>query len=281
VDDLLTNMDASGVERSVLLNWDVTRLEHYRAYEGAFNPVHATPTGESLGLPLIDIVAAVERHPDRFCVGYCPHPLDPHAVEHLDAAVRMYDVKICGEWKATIALDDPRCLNLFRYCGEAKLPVLVHVDVPFRPMAGGGDPEYSLEWYGGDPGHIARALAACPETIFLAHGPGFWRHISGDEASAGSGYPEGPVTPGGQVMQLLEDYPNLYMDLSAKSALNAISRDAEFGLGFVKKYHGRLLFGRDSYTSDLHEHLQSLELSVDAVENIYHRNAEALLRGGV
>ena len=159
--------------------------------------------------------------------------------------------------------------------------MLFHVDVPFRPMAPGGDPEYSLEWYAGDPDNIARALAACPETIFLGHGPGFWRHISGDEATAGSGYPDGPVTPGGRVRQLLDDYPNLYVDLSARSALNAISRDAGFGLGFVEKYHERLLFGRDSYTGDLHEHLQSLDLPADAVENIYHRNAEALLRGGV
>jgi len=276
---LLANMDEQGIERSVLLNWAVTQLEQHcrQAEEAVFNPVHATPEGGPFALPLADIVEVASKYPQRFWVGYSPHPLDPYAVEHLDAAVRMYDVKVCGELKATICLDDPRCLNLLRYCGEKGLPVLFHMETPYRPKSPGGKPEYCVGWYSGEPDNVARALAACPETTFLAHGPGFWRHISGNEATMV--WPEGPVTPGGRALQLLEDYPNLYADLSAGSGLNALTRDAEFGPAFVLKYHDRLLFGRDNYTGDLHEHLQSLDLPEDATENIYHRNAEKLLRG--
>ncbi len=279
--ELLANLDEHGIDRAVLLNWDVTPLEAYQGYEAAFNPVHTTPGGVSCGLPLADIVAAARRHPERFVVGYCPHPLDPYAVEHLDAAVRMHDVRICGEWKAALLLDDPRCINLFRYCGEQHLPVLVHLDVPYRPTVAGEKPEYCREWYGGTPDNLERALAACPETVFIGHGPGFWRHVSGDEAAAGGGYPDGPVAPGGRVPELLDACEKLHAELSANSALNALKRDPDFGKAFLLKHHEKILFGRDAYSGDLHAYLQSLDLPDDVTENIYHRNAEKLLRGEI
>ncbi len=276
--DLIADLDEQGIEKAVLLNWDVTALEDFHAYEGAFNPVHVRPDGRARGLPLADVVAAARRHPDRLLVGYCPHPLDPYAAEHLAAAVRMHDARLCGEWKATVGLDDPRCLNLFRACAAHGLAVLFHVDVPYRPLEPGGELRYCTEWYGGTDGNVERAVAACPETTFIAHGPGFWRHISGDAETAAAGYPDGPVAEGGRVAALLEALPNLHADLSAKSGLNALQRDPAHGRAFLLRYHDRLLFGRDGFGSELHEFLQSLELPAEAVENIYHRNAERLLR---
>jgi len=58
---LVANMDECGIDQAVLLNWDVTDIEHYHAYEGAFNPARATPEGRSRGLPLSDIVEAVRK----------------------------------------------------------------------------------------------------------------------------------------------------------------------------------------------------------------------------
>ena len=276
--ELVANMDAHGIERAVLLNWDITALEFAESYEGAFNPVHVVPgRGRHSGLPLADVVRAVRRYPERFIPGYCPHPLDPHAVEHLDAAVRMYGVRVCGEWKATVQLDDPRCLNLFRFCGEKHLPVLFHIDVPFVPDAQTGRKKYCRQWYGGTIDNVQRAVAACPETIFIGHGPGFWRYISGDAESAQGGYPRGKVAPGGRIMELLDGYENFYCDLSANSGHNALSRDLDHARQFLLKYHHRLVFGRDGYDGKLHELLQSLDLPAEVTENIYHRNAERLL----
>ncbi len=279
---LVADLDEHGIEKAVLLTWDATPLEQGAgAYEEAFNPAHADSSRPHRGLPLADVVEAVRRHPERFVAGYCPHPLDPCAVRHLAAAIRMYDVRICGEWKAAIALDDPRCVNLFRFCGEHELPVLFHLDVPFRPFADGEGPKYSLEWYGGTPANVARTLQACPDTRFIAHGPGFWRHISGDAETAAGGYPAGRVTPGGQVAALLDGFENLCADLSATSALNALQRDPGHGRAFVLKYHDRLLFGRDECSGGLDEFLRGLDLPAEATENIYHRNAERLLRGEI
>lgn len=62
----------------------------------------------------------------------------------------------------------------------------------------------------------------------------------------------------------MDDYPNLYCDLSANSAGCAIMRDYENGIGFLKRYAPRLFFGTDmtnetevfplrSYLEKLHE----------------------------
>lgn len=275
---LVADLDEHGIEKAVLLNWDVTELEFAAAYEGVFNPVHAPLHGHHPGLPFADDVRAARRYPDRFILGYCPHPLGANPVDHLDAAMRMYDVRVCGEWKATVQLDDPRCLNLFRFCGEKRLPVVFHIDVPYRPDAETSRPKFCKEWYGGTVENLERAMKACPDTIFIGHGPGFWREISGDADAAPEGYPPGPVVPGGRLIRLLEEYPNLHADLSAGSGLNAIQREPDHGKQFLLRYGERLLFARDCYGGKLHEFLQSLDLPEDVTENVYHRNAEKLLR---
>ena len=83
---------------------------------------------------------------------------------------------------------------------------------------------------------------------------------------------------GGRVSGLLDACDNLHAELSANSALNALSRDPAFGKAFLLQYHQRLLFGRDTCGTDLHEWLGAQDLPPDAAENIYHRNAEKLLR---
>ncbi len=275
---LVANLDEHGIDQAVLLTWEVTALEFAGAYESVFNPVHARPAGHHPGLPLADAVRAARRYPRRFILGYCPHPLDANAIDHLDAAVRMHGVRVCGEWKATVALDDPRCLNLFRYCAGKDLPVVFHIDVPYRPDKQTGKPVFCKEWYGGTVDNVARAMEACPETVFIGHGPGFWREISGDADMAPDAYPPGPVMAGGRLTGLLDEHSNLMADLSAGSALNALQRDPAHGRQFLLRYHQRLLFARDDYDGRLHELLQSLDLPQDVTEDLYHRNAEKLLR---
>lgn len=274
---LVADLDEHGIDKAVLLNWDVTALERTGAYEGVFNPAHAVPGKRHPGLIFADALRAARRHPDRFLLGFCPHPLDPNAVARLSAAVEMHGVRVCGEWKASVQLDDPRCLNLFGFCGEKRLPVVFHIDVPYRPDPQTGTPTFCEEWYGGNAGNLARALAACADTTFIGHGPGFWREISGDADTAPEGYPPGPVVPGGRLIRLLEEHSNLWADLSAGSGLNALRRDPAHGKDFLRRYHERLLFARDDYGGELHAFLQSLDLPPDVTEKIYHANAERLL----
>jgi predicted TIM-barrel fold metal-dependent hydrolase len=184
---------------------------------------------------------------------------------------------VCGEWKFRVPFDDPRCLALFARAGKLKLPVVLHLDVQYLPDPATGAPVYQRAWYGGNVAALERALAACPDTIFIGHAPGFWREISGDADTSPSQYPHTPVTPGGRLMPLFDRYPNLFADLSAGSGRTALARDPAHALQFLTRFADRLLFGRDYYGTELHTFLQTQPLSADVVGKIYWRNAERLV----
>ena len=44
----------------------------------------------------------------------------------------------------------------------------------------------------------------------------------------------------------MEQYDNLWADLSAGSGYNAITRDEAFGLTFLERFQDKLMFGTDS-----------------------------------
>jgi predicted TIM-barrel fold metal-dependent hydrolase len=275
---LVANLDEQGIDKAMLLTWLVGETDRPTFGELAFNPVHARPDRPHPGLPLADAVTALRRYPDRFLLGYCPHPLDPYAIQMMDEAIRMYGAKVCGEWKFRIALDDPRCIELFRYCGEKGLAVQLHIDVPWRRDPETGTMRYVVDWYGGTIDNLERAIQACPDTIFCGHGPGFWREISADAQKVWDPYPKGRVVKGGKVARLLDQYKTLWLDCSGGSGCNALQRDLEHAKSFVLAYHERMLFARDTYDGNLHTVLQSLDLPQDVTDNIYHRNAERLYR---
>jgi len=178
-------------------------------------------------------------------VGYCPQPLLPEAPRLLEAAYHIHRVRVCGEWKFRILFDDPRCLEVYHKAGQLGCPVVLHLDVPYLPDPQTGRPVYQRSWYGGTIENLERALRSCPETRFIGHAPGFWREISGDAAADPSVYPAGPVREGGRLAPLFEQYPNLYADLSAGSALGALKRDPAHDRAFLCRFSDRLLFGRD------------------------------------
>ena len=175
-------------------------------------------------------------------------------------------------------LDDPRALELFHCAGSLGAPVVLHLDIPYLPDKD-GNPRYQENWYCGGAEPLERTLKACPDTVFIGHAPGFWRFISGDEARSPETYPPGPVTPGGRLHDLLDQYPNLFADLSAGSGINAIRRDLEHGREFILKNADRLLYGRDSAGNKLQEFLGTLELPEDVMEKIRWRNAEKMVAG--
>lgn len=143
-----------------------------------------------------------------------------------------------GEVTANIPLDDPRIINLCRHCGRYDMPVLFHITGPGRGV-------YGLFDQVGSP-RLERLLQAAPRTIIVGHAPGFWAEISGDVTGEDKFiYPTGPVTNGGSLPRLLRTYPNLYADISARSGLNAIRRDREFGIRFLNEFQDRILFGTD------------------------------------
>jgi len=270
IDEIVENMDRFGIERSWLLTWEAARCEYPTSTLRDLDPRYS-----ARGIPLESVLEGCQQFPDRFVPGYAPDPRLPASKDRLQAAVQIHGVRVYGEWKFRVLLDDPMCVEMFRLCGRLGLPALVHMDVPYLPPS---DPESPCEyWYGGTADNLERTLQRCPDTVFIAHGPGWWRYVSGDADQRPEPYPDGPVTPAGRAIDLMRRYENLFGDLSAGSGSNALSRDTAFARKFVEEFQDRLLFGRDQFDDGLLKLLESLNLSRQAMDKILSGNALRLV----
>jgi len=96
-----------------------------------------------------------------------------------------------------------------------------------------------------------------------------------------------PVTPGGRVVELMRNYPNMLADLSAGSGENAIMRDPEFGYKFLEEFQDKLFFGVDYCTIKnyrelshfLDEGVENGRISQKAYNKICRENLLALVEG--
>ncbi len=265
---ILKNMDEQGIDQMWLFTWEVPEDEYSPSYHRVLPP-------GGLGIPLEDVLQVGREAPDRFVLGYFPHPKRPDAIDRLKAAVEIHGVRVASEMKVRVLFDDPDAIRLYHACGEMGLPITIHLDYPLDH--GGGDYPRPNYWYGGSIEAFERAITACPETAFIGHAPGFWAHISGDDKFDKESYPTGPVLPGGRVPEMLRQYDNLFADLSAGSALGAISRDPEFGRGFLIEFQDKLIFGRDYFDTRLMDFIQGLDLPGEAFDKITYQNALKLL----
>jgi predicted TIM-barrel fold metal-dependent hydrolase len=265
---ILRNMDEQHIDQMWLFSWEVPEDEYSPSYHAVL-----PPTGR--GIPLEDVLAVGREAPDRFVLGYMPHPKRPDAIDRLKAAVEIHGVRVASELKVRLPFDDPDALRLYQYCGEQKLPITIHLDYPIDH--GHGNYPRPNWWYGGSLDSLERAIIACPETVFIGHAPGFWAHLSGDDQFDKVAYPDGPIAPGGRVGQMLRQYANLYADLSAGSGLKALQRDADFGRQFLIEFQDRLLFGRDYFDTRLMDFIREQKLPAAAYDKITYQNAQRLL----
>lgn len=265
----LANMDQFGISKTWLLSWEAPEDE-YDPFYNALLPDTA-PDGP---IAFRHCLAFKEQAPDRFILGYAPDPRRPGALERLRDAVRLNGVRIFGELKLRMMLDNPDAVRIYRFCGEQGLPVIVHLDYELPVKDTSIRPNW---WYGGGIEALARVLALCPETVFLGHAPGFWSHISKDNRHLTEAYPNGPVLPGGRLPELLDSFPNLYCDISAGSGHNGLSRDPAFGRQFILTYQDRILYGRDYFDNRHQEFIDSLNLPQAVRDKIYSGNARKLI----
>jgi len=153
---LVADMDAHGISYAWLLSWQLSNIDQAPEYNFCYNPVHFQPDGSHPGIPLSDLLDTRKQYPDRFIVGFCPHPLWPQAPAILEAAYNMHGIRVCGEWKFRVAFDDPRSIAIFQKAGQLKLPVVLHLDVPLDELDGVAIDEI------GDVAFLARFLAPMP-----------------------------------------------------------------------------------------------------------------------
>ncbi|MBP1993414.1 amidohydrolase family protein [Paenibacillus eucommiae] len=268
--DIISNMDKYQIDRTWLLTLETPEDE----YLPSFYHRYARPDGKG-AIPFSSCLACKETAPERFVLGYAPDPRIPYAIERLAAAIEMYGVKVCGEIMLRMMYDSPDAISMFRFCGEKGLPVILEVNYGAERFEQHTRPNY---WYGGGIEAFERMLKACPETVFLGHGPGFWAHLSSDDLFDKYSYPQGKLEHGGRVEELMRLYPNLHCDLSAGSGLNALKRDPAFAKTFLLEFQNRVVYGRDLYGNQHQEFLNTLGLPGDVLDKIYSGNALRLVK---
>ena len=264
---LIALLDGYGIDRAVLL--PIVSPE---------NQTHYITTEETL-----EIAAA---HPERFIPFCC---LDSRMRANgpggdFSKVLAYYKEAGCrgvGEYITNLPFDAPVQMNLFRQVEAAGLPLTFHVGPTLGEVYGCYD-ELGLP-------RLEKVLRACPNLTFLAHSTAFWSEISADVTDeTRQTYPKGKVTPG-RVVDLMRSYPGLWGDLSAGSGFTAISRDPEFGYGFMEEFQDRLLFGTDicwpgqkaPIVAYFHKLRDEGLISKAAYEKITWQNADRLLGLGI
>ncbi len=241
-----------GVDRVWALGWE----EWDRRLKGEYE------------LPTTDAIEASRRYPDLF-VPFCS--VDPRE-DNVPQRIKDYVARGCrgfGEAKFRLCVDNPDLKVVYRTCAELGLPFLFHMDIWM--------PEVSF-WYMHDLTRLPKVLEEFPQVNFIGHGPGWWRWISGDEDQhLTEAYPEGKVTPGGLLPELLSKYDNLYADISAGSGRIALSRDQEFGRQFIIDFSHKLMYGTDYFDREHLDLLKSYDLPAEVFQAVTEGNSRKLV----
>ena len=225
-------------------------------------------------VPTPYILKSCQRFPDRLipCCNVDPRidnsspETDFHSIlkDYVDEGAMAF-----GECLAGMAIDDPRLVALFQACGRLSLTVTLHID------------NLRQQDQLGLPG-LRRLLKACSDTVFFAHAPHWWAEISADvRVEDRGGYPSRPVVPGGAVEGIFKEHSNIYGDISAGSGYNALTRDPEFGRGFLERWQDRLCFGTDylapGQECPIVQYIREVDISEKARRKIVRGNALRLL----
>lgn len=230
-----------------------------------------------------DARLAAELYPETIGWWFCnidPRWMENHPRSDLSIILEYYKglgAKGIGEFTANLPVEDPLMQNAFYHAEKCGLPILFHVG-----------------WQGDDYGivdglglyQIEATLQKFPKLRLIGHSHKWWSEISGDCTAENRGKDrKTPVVPGGRVIELMRNYPNMLADLSAGSGENAIMRDPEFGYKFLEEFQEKLFFGVDYCTIKnyrelshfLDEGVENGRISQKAYNKICRENLLALV----
>ena len=227
-----------------------------------------------------EVAEIVAKYPDRFYffMNLSPHSFYINPEADYSGLIEYYlamGAKGVGEMCENLTWYDPLMDNMLHYVNKYKLPFIFHMTHrEFR--------DYGI-WDDEELNGLERALEKWKDITFLGHSADFWAEISGDDFH--TGYPKGPVLPGGRVVELMRKYPNLCGDISAGSGLNALKRDRENAIAFLNEFQDRLYYGQDictpgdniGHSQFLDELLENGEISQEVYNKICWQNAVKLL----
>jgi uncharacterized protein len=229
----------------------------------------------------LEVCALAHKYPETFS-WMCN--IDINHLDNLEERLIRYKAlgaKGVGEFSMNVLLDDPRLEAAFEVMERLEMPFLFHMS----PEQGFN---YGVVDKSGLP-LLERTLAKFPNLIIIGHSQPFWYEIGGGmptDKDSRNEYPTGPVKPGGKVPELFRKYPNLFGDLSANSAGNAIMRDPEFGYEFLEEFQDRLMFATDMCNPDMYfplgnfldEAAKTGKISKNCYQKICRENAIRILK---
>ena len=190
------------------------------------------------------VLECAYRFPERIVPLVQVDPRMPRAdqvIKHFAANHSI--IKGFGELVDGLSMDDEKRQIIYRTCEELGFSLIFYGS------------SYSSFDDVGLP-RLEAMLKKYPGLIFVGHGPRWWNAISADD-DASCQYPNTPVVEGGAADRLLQQYPNMYADLSAGSGYNAITRDPEWTEGFLERNWRKLMFATD-YTR-MHDPLEQIK----------------------
>ncbi len=259
---LIKTMDENGIEKAVILPIENPEKTHW--YNTSDN-----------------VLKVCKKYKDRlipFCNVDPRRGLNSENEKYIFNLIEEYvkkGAKGFGEILANLKFNDKRMKNIYKACGDLKISIVFHL---------GGVPDMSNIGLTDEIGlpYMEEVLNEFPNTIFVAHGPGWWAEISGDVTPEDrTTYPKGKIEKEGKVQYLLSNYPNIYADLSAGSAYNALTRDSEYGIEFLNKFYNKLLFATDYLHPDqelsIVDYLKNVNISEEKKKMIFYKNAKKLL----
>ncbi len=291
-------MDRSGVELTWLLTWE----ERDPPVSDLYQPLSTGPMME-----------AVERYPGRFVPFYAPDPASEDLDRLLETYTRK-GIRGCGELKVSRRWDDPLIESYLEKVELRRWPLVFHMEEPrwhyIQEREGylewilerllndkfNGITRYYLNrlaestgilrkkigrnrvWFPGilfDFQSLEKRIGQFPGIRFIGHGPDFWNHIA-EERHPRFIHQKGTIRSFGIIDRLLEQYDNLYCDISGTSGFNALRRDREQARIFLDKHHRKVLYGTDNTGFPLLDLLHSMKLPDGSLERILHRNAEEI-----
>ena len=151
-----------------------------------------------------------------------------------------------------LMFDDPKNLLLYEACEKVGLPVMFHIDQNKNMV------EKGME-------RVDNVLKKFPKCTLIAHAY-WWRQLKDADRQ-------------------LQQFPNLYADVSGTVVPDLLARDRKFAREFVIRNQDKLLFGTDegwwSFKKDpsTYKHytfFETLDLPKEVRYKIYRGNAEKL-----
>jgi predicted TIM-barrel fold metal-dependent hydrolase len=266
-------------------------------------------------LSVEDVYEAYLKHPSRIIPFYAQDPHNSHAAVQLENWCKK-GVCGCGELKATLNWDSDGVKSILQTARRLKLPIVFHMEESeCRPIPYSDSIYDKLIYYGLKterkiyrvprrilqilfnsfaplrnrtksyifPGYMLHfasletALRDYPDVNMIAHGPMFWKYISGDASEQIEVSPGGQVHGEGIIWRLLREHRNFYADISGFSGLNALTRDPQNAKKFLTVFEGKILYGTDNVIKKQREFLNSLGLSKSTYKKIYGENACRIL----